>query len=154
LPLFPIQGEPTVSTSLLYHAFGIRGYDYVRTEYERGEIHFTVEQLGGRLACTACGSRRVIRKGGRKRRFRGLPIGRRPVWIWLRVPRLGCTECGRVRQAGLPFAPGQHGYTKRFARYVLDLCQAMTMADVARHSGRGLEAREDHPEDGAPAEVR
>jgi len=88
-----------VSTSLLYHAFGVRGYSYARTEYDGGEIHFTIEQPDGRLRCTACGSRKIIRKGGRMRRFRGLPIGRRPVWIWLRVPRLGCRDCGLVRQA-------------------------------------------------------
>lgn len=126
-----------MSTSLLYHAFGVRGYGYVRTEYDGGEIHFTIEQPDGQLRCTACGCREVIRKGGRMRRFRGLPIGRRPVWIWLRVPRLGCRECGMVRQAEISFAPGQHGYTKRFRRYVLDLAKAMTMADVARHLGVG-----------------
>ena len=27
-----------MSTSLLYHAFGIRGYEYVRTQYEGGRI--------------------------------------------------------------------------------------------------------------------
>jgi hypothetical protein len=26
-----------MSTSLLYHAFGIRGYQYVRTDYQGGE---------------------------------------------------------------------------------------------------------------------
>ena len=33
-----------MSTSLLYHAFGIRGYQYVRTEYRRGQVMFTIEQ--------------------------------------------------------------------------------------------------------------
>jgi transposase len=40
-----------------------------------------------------------------------------------------------VRQAEVSFAPGQHGYTKRFARYVLDLVRHMTMWDVAQHLG-------------------
>jgi len=38
-------------------------------------------------------------------------------------------------QAEIPFAPNQHGYTKRFVRYVLDLAQHMTMSDVAQHLG-------------------
>lgn len=124
-----------MSTSLLYHAFGIGGYTYRKTEYRGGEIHFTVEASEDKLRCVACGSRRVIRKGGRTRRFRGLPVGRRPVWIELRVPRLSCKACGSIRQAEISFASGQHRYTKRFARYVLDLTRCMTMWDVARHLG-------------------
>jgi len=100
-----------VSTSLLYHAFGIRGYTCRKREYRGGEVHFTVEASRQRLRCVVCGSRWVIRKGGRWRRFRGLPVGRRPVWVRLRVPRLGCKACGTVRQAEIPFAPGQHRYT-------------------------------------------
>jgi hypothetical protein len=33
-----------MSTSLLYHGFGIRGYRYVRTDYFEGEVVFTIEQ--------------------------------------------------------------------------------------------------------------
>lgn len=33
-----------MSTSLLYHAFGIRGYKYVKAEYERGKVIFTIRQ--------------------------------------------------------------------------------------------------------------
>ena len=124
-----------MSTSLLYHAFGVQGYIHQRSEYVGGEVHFTVEQPSRRLRCAVCQSRRVIRRGDRKRRFRGLPIGNRAVWILLRVPRLECKACGAVRQAEVPFAPGQHRYTKRFARYVLDLAHHMTMWDVAQHLG-------------------
>ena len=33
-----------MSTSLLYHAFGIREYNYVRTQYHAGNVIFTVER--------------------------------------------------------------------------------------------------------------
>ena len=36
--------EVSMSTSLLYHAFGIRGYEYVRTDYQGGEVIFTIQQ--------------------------------------------------------------------------------------------------------------
>lgn len=124
-----------MSTSLLYHGFGVQGYVYQRTQYLEGEIHFSIIQPDKELRCSDCGSRQVIRKGGRKRRFRGLPIGSRPVWIELKVPRLGCKACGAVRQAEVSFAPGQHSYTNRFARYVVDLARCMTMWDVAFHLG-------------------
>ena len=122
-----------MSTSLLYHAFGLRGYLYQRARYVGGATEFVVRQPSERLRCSACGSRKVIRRGQRERRFRGLPIGSRRVWIVLPVPRLECKACGAVRQAEVPFAEGQHGYTKRFARLVVELAQSMTMADVAKH---------------------
>ena len=124
-----------MSTSLLYHAFGIQGYAYRRTEYVGGEVHFTIHQPESTLRCKACGSRKVIRKGGHRRRFRGLPVGSRPVWIELDVPRLECKACGAVRQAKVGFAAGRHRYTKRFARYVLELARCMCIWDVAGHLG-------------------
>ncbi len=33
-----------MSTSLLYHAFGIRGYKYVRTDYPDGQVIFNIRQ--------------------------------------------------------------------------------------------------------------
>ena len=33
-----------MSTSLLYHGFCIRGYKYVRTDYQGGEVIFTIRQ--------------------------------------------------------------------------------------------------------------
>lgn len=124
-----------MSTSLLYHAFGVYGYVYQRTGYAGGEICFTVKQPDSGLRCSVCESEHVIRRGGRGRRFRGLPIGKRAVWIELKVPRLECKVCGAVRQAAVSFAPGQHGYTKRFARYIVELAQHMTIQDVAEHLG-------------------
>jgi hypothetical protein len=41
-----------MSTSLLYHAFGIRGYQYVRTEYQGGEVVFTIRQAPKTLRCS------------------------------------------------------------------------------------------------------
>src|SRR6266851_3388995 len=52
-----------MSTSLLYHAFGIRGYRYLRTDYLEGEVVFTIEQGRPTLQCPLCGSREVIAHG-------------------------------------------------------------------------------------------
>ena len=45
-----------MSTSLLYHAFGVRGYKYVKTEYVGGEVIFTIEQPRESYRCPVCGS--------------------------------------------------------------------------------------------------
>jgi DNA-directed RNA polymerase subunit RPC12/RpoP len=75
-----------MSTSLLYHAFGVRGYEYVRTEYQGGRTTFTIRQGGKALRCPVCGSRDVRPKGRVERRFRSLPIGGRATVVALPIP--------------------------------------------------------------------
>jgi len=120
-----------MSTSLLYHGFGVRGYQYVKTAYEAGRVTFTIRQERGDLRCAACGSRRVVRRGFQSRCFRSLPLGSRPVHIALDVPRVGCADCGEVRQVPVAFAPERRTYTHAFERYVLELSCHMTIRDVA-----------------------
>ena len=88
-----------MSTSLLYHTWGIRGYRYVRTRYEEGEITFTIEQKPNTIQCSHCKSRRIMRQGQATRRFKTTPVGGKPVTIELPIPRLWCADCGKTRQA-------------------------------------------------------
>ncbi len=122
-----------MSTSLLYHGFGIRGYHYLKTAYEGGQVIFTIGQERGDLRCGACGSERVLRRGFEVRRFRSLPIGSHPVQVVLEVARVGCTDCRVVRQVPIDFAPARRRYTHAFERYVLELSQRMTLREVAEH---------------------
>ena len=87
-----------MSTSLLYHA--------LRSRFEKGAAIFSILKESRRLRCSVCGSRRVIRRGSKLRRFRGVPIGSRPVWIAFSASR---------------------------RRYVLELCRFATIKEVARH---------------------
>ena len=52
-----------MSTSLLYHAFGVRGYEYCSTTYAKGGVTMTIEQPRQALCCSKCGGRRVHAKG-------------------------------------------------------------------------------------------
>jgi len=122
-----------MSTSLLYHGFGVRGYAYVHTQYEDGAVIFTVRQNFQALTCSSCGSGQVIRRGQVWRRFRSLPIGLRPVWVSLAIQRVCCIACGLVRQVRVGFADPRRTYTKAFERYAWELSRHMTMLDVARH---------------------
>ena len=101
-----------MSTSLLYHAFGIRGYEYVRTEYQGGQVIFTIRQEPKTLRCEACGSRDVRPKGQVERRFRSLPIGSRATAVVLPIPRVACQACGVVRQVEVAFADPRRTYTR------------------------------------------
>jgi transposase len=122
-----------MSTSLLYHGFGLRGYEYVRTRYEGGAVIFTIRHRSQELSCSVCGSGRVVRRGVVWRRFKSLPIGRKPVWIMLAIQRVRCLICGLVRQVKVAFADHRRTYTKAFERYALELSRHMTVLDVARH---------------------
>jgi transposase len=124
-----------MSTTLLYHGFGVRDYRYVRTNYFPGGVIFTIERKPGTCGCTACGSENVWRQGVVVRRFRTLPIGGKRVELEARIPRLACQDCGAVRQAAIGFAEARRSYTKSFERYVLELSRHMTIKDVACHLG-------------------
>ena len=76
-----------MSTSLLYHAFRVRGYHYQSTKYAGGGVTFTITQPRESYRCAVCGSADVIGKGKHPRRFRTLPIGGKPVYLELDVPR-------------------------------------------------------------------
>ena len=122
-----------MSTSLLYHGFGIRGYAYMRTEYHHGQVLFTIRQDPDTLRCSVCGSRDVGSHGHAERRFKCLPIGGKPVSVVFPIPRVACAACGALRQVEIGFADRRRSYTKPFERYALDLLRHMTIQDVAEH---------------------
>ena len=122
-----------MSTSILYHGFGLIGYDYMRAEYREGKIIFTIRRKKDKIRCPVCGSRDVILRGTTPQRFRTIPIGHKRVFFDLEVQRIGCRRCGCIRQAGLGFADPRFSYTRAFERYALELSRMMTISDVARH---------------------
>ena len=126
-----------MSTRLLYHGWGLRGYRELAIGFEAPGIHFRVEQKVDTFRCAQCGSTQVTKAGLVPRQFRSLPIGGKPVWICLSIQRLWCATCGKTRQAKVTFAEEARSYTHAFERYVLELSAHMTILDVARHLGVG-----------------
>src|SRR5712691_1797079 len=122
-----------MSTSLLYHAFGIRGYDYVKTDYQEGGVIFTLRQRRHTYRCPVCNSRAVAPRGHQQRTFKAVPIGGKPVAIVLAIPRVQCLACAIVRQVPVAFADPRRSYTRAFERYALELSRRMTIQDVAQH---------------------
>lgn len=122
-----------MSTSLLYHAFGLAGYQYATQRFEGGRVTFRIEQSRERLRCPCCDSAEVWIHGRTPRSFRTLPIGGKPVSIEFNVPRVYCFGCQETRQVKIGFADPKKRYTRAFERYVLDLSRHMTIKDVADH---------------------
>lgn len=121
-----------MSTSLLYHAFGLKRYEYISTEYEKGQIKFNVRPKADMLICPACGSRNLVKGGHIHRELKTLPIGHKPVVLGVEIPRIKCLQCGCIRQIDLGIAEPKRSYTTTFSNFVIELSRSMTMLDIAR----------------------
>jgi transposase len=131
------NGDKPMSTGLLYHGWGVRGYQHAATFFEQGTVRFSIEQSRDAFRCSHCGSDQVMMSGVVRRQFRSLPIGGKRIFIDLPVQRLWCTTCGKTRQAKVAFAEERRSYTHAFERYALELSGHMTIKAVAHHLGVG-----------------
>ena len=108
-----------MSTSLLYHTCGDRGYEYRSTEYICGTTMVHIEQPREKLRCPHCGRGKVSIRGRVSRVFRSVPIGSKPVSIILDVARVllevQCDPtgagrlCGRISPAHAGLCPVRPG---------------------------------------------
>ena len=122
-----------MSTSLLYQSFGIRGYEYCRTDFFKGRVCFTIEQPRERYRCSECGSAAVHAQGHKDRFLQTIPIGLKPTFVLVKVARVICFHCEHTRQVKVPFADPRRTYTHSFERYALELSKFTTIQDAARH---------------------
>ena len=87
--------------SLLYHGFGIKGYRYLRTRYEKGEIIFELEPEGRREAPQG---HKLMRRGFRWRDVRTVAIGLKPGVLRVKVPRWLNTTTGEEFEQNPPLS--------------------------------------------------
>ena len=126
-----------MSTSLLYHAFGISNVEYRSTRYVGNSVIFKAEMSKSAKSCSFCHSSLVIFKG-KKTRFMHLPpVGRKRCVLELIMHRLLCKDCGHLFWPRLQFMNGNRRYTRSFALSVLDLLQFATIRAVADYLNVG-----------------
>jgi transposase len=73
-----------------------------------------------------------VHRGVFLRKLRTVPIGGKPVWLEVAVPRVGCRKCGCVRRVHLRIADHRREYTRSFERHALSLAQVMPLKNVAQ----------------------
>ena len=122
-----------MSTILLYRRFGICGYNFVKQEFINDLTFFRIEQPRERLRCPLCNSTDVWAQGGEVRTIQSLPIGSKPTFVTLKVPRVYCHACNCTRQCKINFADPKKSYTHAFERYVLEVSRLTTIQDAANH---------------------
>ena len=123
-----------MSTSLLYHAFGIRGYEYTRTDYQDGQVIFTIHQEPETAAAPPAARPTSTRAAGSSVASDRCPSATVP-------PSSTCPSPRRMSGLWLG-APGQDPLRRPaaelhppFERYALELSRRMTIRDVAKHLG-------------------
>ena len=122
-----------MSSTILYRAFGFRQYQCPRTTTADGVVTLHLRQDPEHDRCSHCQSPDVIRHGAEERTIRTVPVGGQPVQLRLPVPRLGCRNCGLVRQAAIRFAAPLRRFSHALERYALGLLSHMTIQAVADH---------------------
>ncbi len=83
------------------------------------------------LGCPQCVSRNIIHDGYTTRQFVGVPIGNSKTYLSMKIRRVKCCACGRVRQETIDFAKGKRRNTIAFANMVIDLSRFATIQDIA-----------------------
>ena len=119
-----------MSTSLLYHAYGISGVQYQSTKFEAGAI--TIHAIMVDPSQCKCGCTRTIFKGQKKRQFKMVPFGGKPCFLNVLLHRVACPQCGHKWWPRLPFMKGKFRMVRSMIAHVLDLLHFSTLLDVSR----------------------
>jgi len=136
-----------MTTSLLYHAYGISGVEHKSTKYAESQVVIAAEMTHNSIYCPNCRHYKGIFRGKKIRRFHLPPFGSKKCFLDLTLHRVECHNCHHLYWPVLPFMPGMKRMTRSFIRYALDLLQFGTIKDVANHVGMGWDAiKEIHKE--------
>jgi transposase len=92
----------------MYHGFGLRTIEYSRTEYKDNGIVLNVQTRSNKFRCLECGSKNILRNGVTICRFRGVPLGRKPVYNDMRMQGVKCHAYGCDHQEHIPFTTAAH----------------------------------------------
>lgn len=132
-----------MSTSILYHAFGLKGIHYTSTHYSSDAVILRAEMTDALIQCPKCSCRKATMKGQKTRWFFMSPIGRKKCILVLDFHRLRCVDCDTLWWPRLPFMMGKHRYVRSFALTVLDLLRFGTIRWVAHYLGVGWDLVKD-----------
>lgn len=123
------------TTSLLFHAFGLRNYRLLSTDYTQGKTVFHIKLKDSKRHCASCNSVNITKAGVFTRTFREVPIGKRSTYLVLHGHRHHCKCCSALCQEPILFAYPYKRYTRCFARYIVELARSMALVHIAAFLG-------------------
>jgi len=119
-----------MSTSLLYHAYGISGIQHQSTTFKSGTIIMHAQMVDPPQC--RCGCIHTIFKGQKKRTFKMIPFGGKPCFLDVLLHRVACPRCGRKWWPKLSFMKGKFRMVRSMIAHVVDLLHFSTLLDVSR----------------------
>lgn len=122
-----------MSTSLLYHAFCVRTYYHVRTQFRDGAVYEHLQKKRYSHRCASCRHPGVTLHGRSTVTIRTLSIGTRRIFSVLHLHRVLCRRCGELKLESRDITAPRKSYSFALARLVLDLCKEMSLSAVAQH---------------------
>lgn len=126
-----------MSTTLLYHAFDLRTFKYQSMEIKGGCHYFHVYKKTVFKRCRRCKNKNTVQVGENLRTIRLMPIGFRKTFAVLHLKIFRCKDCKAECQEPIEDAKPRKSYSKRFARYVLELASITTLSTVSGRLGIG-----------------
>jgi transposase len=129
----PAMSVPTIAPYFPFRRIKITNQT-VATDAGRAQIQI---QPDGRYApvCHGCGRRASAVHSWTQRKVRDLNMATAQVWLACGYRKVFCAHCHGIHIEDLELFHPYLRLTQRMARYVYQLCQYMTVSEVARHLG-------------------
>jgi transposase len=125
-----------MSAERLYQMMGLIGYHVEDVWLNKtDELFVFVSVARDALCCRNCGCRRVHLDDGRRRLWKGVPLGLTPVFVAMQVPRVKCLQCGSKTWHQPRFANGQRQVTRKFEEYIESWLPNLTIRAAAERFG-------------------
>jgi transposase len=106
----------------------------VTAEATEAQIHAEPDERF-QPVCHGCGKRASGVHSWTQRKIRDLNMATARLWVTCRYRKVFCTHCQGVHVEDLQLFHPYLRVTVRLARYIYQLCQVMTVSEVARHLG-------------------
>lgn len=118
--------------SLLYHTNQITDVQVENVEYFESKIIFHAIYQPKNLSCPSCAYHKCNHDGMKQRNLRMAPLGNKSVFLYLKIHRCKCCNCGQVWWPPIAFVNGKKRVTISFERYVLKMMQFATIKHVSQ----------------------
>jgi len=125
-----------MSNSLLYHAFGISGFDYQKWDWSGSQAVMYITRQADQFTCPGCGGQRVTATKLGERDVKTGAIGRLPAILRVETHRVKCHDCGAFRMEVYPFLSSAKSHiTRQLERSIIELRPEMSITAVANYFG-------------------
>jgi transposase len=122
-----------MSNSMGYHLWGTKGYNIIQREDTYGKLgtKLHLEPQKRLFVCSCCGSKNVTTKGSTVRTVKTTPVGSKPVFLAIHVPRLHCHDCTAIRLMDTKIVDPYKSYTRQLESFIILLSEKMCIKAIS-----------------------